>query len=226
MNFDLSLHSSSSNIVKDNYVKLVSIPNNDSSTQVKDEEIYAAMNAMCEIFGETGNEHGAELLQVEQDVIPISTVPVQESYIHHDTMDETLNLSQVDYSNTQPNESSVKEILSNENENVVVPPEPIIARKSSKRKKQKSLVSREDLDKYLKEKRNKRKTDKTEQRKTKKLSDPTTCLHCGKTFAYGYMESHVRTHSGYVRVASLYCKNVQHFNFPFSQRTSIQMHLL
>lgn len=177
-------------------MKLVSIPNNDSSTQVKDEEIYAAMNAMCEIFGETGNGHDAELLQsqIEQDVIPITTVSTHDSYIHHDTIDETLNLTQADYSNSQSNEI-IEEISNTDNGKVS---KPIAIVSTTKRKKQKSLVSREDLDKFLKEKKSKRKNNKSEQRKTKKLTDPTQCLHCGKTFAYGYMESHIRIHSGYV----------------------------
>lgn len=193
MNFGLSY----SNIGKESYVKLVSIPNNDNSTQVKDEEIYAAMNAMCEIFGDTGNADEAALLQsqIEQDVIPISTVPSHESYIHHNDMGETLDLTQVDLvldSQSQPSEC-VKRISSAESETISKP----VVHLSKKRKKQKSLVSREDLDKYLKEKKNKRKTHKVEPRKTKKLTDQTQCLHCGKTFAYGYMESHVRIHSGY-----------------------------
>lgn len=179
-------------------MKLVSIPNNDNSTQVKDEEIYAAMNAMCEIFGDTGNADEAALIQsqIEQDVIPISTVPSHESYIHHNNIDETLNLSQVDLvldSHSQSNEC-VKGISIADSEKVSKPAVHL----SKKRKKQKSLVSREDLDKYLKEKKSKRKTHKLEPRKTKKLTDQTQCLHCGKTFAYGYMESHVRIHSGYV----------------------------
>lgn len=181
-------------------MKLVSIPNNDNSTQVKDEEIYAAMNAMCEIFGETGHADEALLQsQIDQDVIPISAVPSHESYIHHNNMDDTLSLTQVDLvldSHSPTNECTAKEISNTKNENVSKA--VAILSKSSKRKKQKSLVSREDLDKYLKEKKTKRKTQKSEQRKTKKLTDPTQCLTCGKTFAYGYMESHVRTHSGYV----------------------------
>lgn len=179
-------------------MKLVSIPNNDNSTQVKDEEIYAAMNAMCEIFGDTGNADEAALIQsqIEQDVIPISTVPSHESYIHHNSIGETLNLSQVDLvldSHSQSNEC-VKGISIAGSDKVSKPAVHL----SKKRKKQKSLVSREDLDKYLKEKKSKRKTHKLEPRKTKKLTDQTQCLHCGKTFAYGYMESHVRIHSGYV----------------------------
>lgn len=182
---------SNSNISKDNYAKLVSIPNNDNSTQVKDEEIYAAMNAMCEIFGETNTDEAVMLQShIEQDVIPITTVP---AYIHQDEMDETLNLTQADYSIAPPSED-VKVAPSSESEKHS---EPSISR-PSKRKKQKSLVSRADLDKFLREKKSKRKSSKSEQRKTKKLTDPTQCLICGKTFAYGYMESHVRTHSGYV----------------------------
>lgn len=186
----LLLFLSNSNISKDNYAKLVSIPNNDNSTQVKDEEIYAAMNAMCEIFGESNSDEAAMLQsQIEQDVIPITTVP---SYIHPDGMDETLNLTQVDYnSSIDPSTKDVKP--SNESEKV---PEPNVSKPSKQRKKQKSLVSRADLDKFLSEKKSKRKSSKTEQRKTKKLTDPTECLICGKTFAYGYIESHVRTHSG------------------------------
>lgn len=157
------------------------------------------MNAMCEIFGETGNPDEAALLQsqIEQDVIPISTVPTHESYIHHNNIEDTLDLSQVNLVvDTQPTEN-VKEISTTEYETVS---EPVVNTiKSSKRKKQKSLVSREDLDNLLKEKKSKRKNHKQEARKTKKLTDPTQCLHCGKTFAYGYMESHIRIHSGYVR---------------------------
>lgn len=183
-------------------MKLVSIPNNDNSTQVKDEEIYAAMNAMCEIFGETGHANEALLqTQIEQEVIPISTVPSHESYIHHNSMvDETLNLSQVDLdlnSHSPTSESTANGISNTTNEKASKPAVAILS-KSVKRKKQKSLVSREDLDKYLKEKKSKRKTQKSEQRKTRKLTDPTQCLTCGKTFAYGYMDVHVRTHSGYV----------------------------
>lgn len=193
-------------------MKLVSIPNNDNSTQVKDEEIYAAMNAMCEIFGDNGNADEAALLQsqIEQDVIPISAVPSHESYIHHNNMDEALTLTQVDLvleSNSQSTESA-KGISNADSEKVSKPP---VLALSKKRKKQKSLVSREDLDKYLNEKKNKRKNNKPEPRKTKKLTDQTQCLHCGKSFAYGYMESHIRIHSGYVspsecflRLASIY----------------------
>lgn len=180
-------------------MKLVSIPNNDNSTQVKDEEIYAAMNAMCEIFGDNGNADEAALLQsqIEQDVIPITAVPSHESYIHHNNMDETLALTQVDLvleSNSQLAEGA-KGISNADSEKVSETP---VVALTKKRKKQKSLVSREDLDKYLNEKKNKRKNSKPEPRKTKKLTDQTQCMHCGKSFAYGYMESHIRIHSGYV----------------------------
>ncbi|XP_037040105.1 zinc finger protein 2 homolog [Bradysia coprophila] len=201
-----------SNISKDNYVKLVSIPNNDNSTQVKDEEIYAAMNAMCEIFGESNTEEAVMLQShIEQDVIPITTVP---SYIHQDDMDETLNLSQVDYT-IAPSSEDVKVASSNESEKIS---EPTVSR-PSKRKKQKSLVSRADLDKFLSEKKSKRKSGKAEQRKTKKLTDPTQCLICGKTFAYGYMESHVRTHSGERPFKCTCC------NLKFSQPGNLALHM-
>lgn len=187
------------NINKESYVKLVSIPNNDNSTQVKDEEIYAAMNAMCEIFGESGNPDEAALLQsqIEQNVIPISTVPTHVSYIDHNNIDETsLNLTQVDLvlDTNSPSTETVKENSHVENKKVAKQVEN--ENKSTKKKKQRSLVSREDLDKYLKEKKNKRKNLKPEARKTKKLTDLTQCGICGKSFAYGYMESHVRIHSG------------------------------
>lgn len=152
-------------------MKLVSIPNNDSSTQVKDEEIYAAMNAMCEIFGETNADESVVLQsQIEEpNVLPSSYYSLHSN--GNDTVKPMPNAEDSKDSSELPN-------------------------KLAKRKKPKSLVSRADLDKYLKEKRSKRKNQKLDQRKRKKLTDPTQCLHCGKTFSYAYMESHLRTHSG------------------------------
>lgn len=188
-------------------MKLTSIPNNDSSTQVKDEEIYAAMNAMCEIFGETNpNEEVVLQSQIdEQNVIPISST-VAASCIHHSHIDETLNLTHQVYTTAQ-SDDSVKDIE--------VEKQISETGKPSKRKKQKSLVSRADLDKYLEEKKSKKKTQKLDQRKRKKLTDPTQCLHCGKTFSIGYMESHIRTHSGYVKTKFSHQRSDYIFLLPF-----------
>lgn len=153
------------------------------------------MNAMCEIFGESGNPDEAALLQsqIEQNVIPISTVPAL-SYIDHNNIDETpLTLAQVDLV-IDTNAQSTEVVKGNSPKKVAKQVEN--GSRSTKKKKQKSLVSREDLDKYLKEKKNKRKNHKPEARKTKKLTDLTQCLICGKSFPGGYMESHVRIHSG------------------------------
>lgn len=161
---------------------------NEPTDQVKDDEIYAAMNAVLFSVNHIEPSTKLETAAVTNtcDNPMISTTAENDDQRYRLQQEPETKSSEPDTGGSATNE-------------------PTNNLKSRKPKKSKALKNREELDRCLEEQREKRKKEKllnnTNELTAKKgkknrrdlLKVPEQCFDCGKVFAYtGYLEIHMR----------------------------------
>lgn len=189
-----------------------------SSTQVKDEEIYATMNAMCQIFDDTLDASATELQtnredsEVNLDHHRLSEIVATEfmtstSCLSQDLTEDVASgqvddqyLSICDSNEPMPSIQPVSTTIHPPEEPAITTsPKKIVPLRSHTKRSSKVLKSKADLDKCLEESRQRKRTrNRSTTKKAKRLLKiPDRCFDCGKTFPYhGYLEAHMRTHTG------------------------------
>ena len=246
------------------------VTNNDSATQVKDEEIFAAMNAVCEIFGDTNTASSISLLtdsataeQEQQHSALLNANCIENdhlidgNYLTED-ISETLNANLLATDPTNPNDllndehgnllndgnHDIHSIRIDETVNVsngievqiIQTPlnSPVFNKSSKKLKRKKSnkvIKSREDLDRFLKFQQDNKKNSENspdpsvdsggiDKKEKQLLKQPEQCFDCGKTFAYrGNLDAHRRIHNGEKPFTCDLC------GLTFAQAGNLAMHI-
>lgn len=180
----LSIHDKAGNLKIDNRSVVSCIVGNESSsqmvsnnsTQVKDEEIFAAMNAVYQILGESDAEAENRKLQESavEEKLHLEEIAVQ--CVDHFSNPLVLSENDVNVVAHLPNEAHMPSIAR-------IPRSPSV------------LQIKTVLDKSLAgDKTTKRRSPS---KKSKLLKTPDRCFDCGKTFKYhGYLGAHMRIHTG------------------------------